>query len=223
MVEAEHKYIVRQNPVKTYLRYFRMSSFTEDGFEQPASLEKTYRLLKKLAAQFPQSNRRESHNAALLRNAVVGNPGAKHPLSRIASYGLSIQLPYGELEASIHLDYEALLAVSFDGVSSRNVSKEKVSGILYEGQDRYVKEYVGLRGNYNRAKQTPVMFDPHLVMGCSNSDDALHTIRKLPTPVNAVGAAMRNLEYYARKNVAIPVPYVVVAEIAVDYRVLKLC
>ena len=113
---------------------------------------------------------------------------------------------YGELEAPLHLNHEAR-----DGVSSRNVSKEEVPGILYEGQGRYIKENVDLRGNYNRTIQAPVKFDPLSVMGCFTCDDPSHKITKCPIPVNAVRAAKIKLESYAKKNAGRPVAYILFA------------
>ena len=69
------------------------------------------------------------------------------------------------------------------------------------------------RKNYNRAKQPSVKFDPLSVMRCFNCDDPSPTIRKCLTPVNAVRAAQRKLEYYAKKKAGRPVAYVVLFEL----------
>ena len=71
MVEAGYNSIVRKNRVETYLSNLRMRSFAAAGLEQPASHEKTYKLIMKLAPQVPQSHRGEAHNVDFLRSAVV--------------------------------------------------------------------------------------------------------------------------------------------------------
>lgn len=213
LVESEYNSVVRQNRVKTYLGNLRMSSFAAEGLEPAASLEKTYKLITKLAPQVPRSHRGDAHKVEFLRNAVVGNSWATEPLSRIATHGLSFQQLYGELEAALHLDREAKLATIRDGATRRSDRDEEVPGILYEGQGRYVKHHVGLRGNYGRGKVTREKFDPLSVMGCFNCDDPSHTIGKCPNPINAVRAAKKKLEYYAKKNVDKRVAYVILFEL----------
>ncbi|KAK1863864.1 hypothetical protein I4F81_006418 [Pyropia yezoensis] len=131
MVGAEYNSIVRQDRVKNYLPGLRLSAFVKDGTDILATLEKTYKTISELAPQVPRSHHGESYKFEFLRNAVVGNTWATEPLSRIL---------YGELEAAIHLHNEARLGIMHDEVAQGPRTREdKVAGILFAGQGRYVR------------------------------------------------------------------------------------
>eukprot|EP00171_Calliarthron_tuberculosum_P023415 IDg23415t1 len=118
VIENEYNSVVRQNRVKTYLGTLRLSKFVTDGLDELAALEKVYKLITKLSPQVPQSHRGEAHKIEYLRNSTVGFSWATEPLSRIATHGLSFQQLYGELEAALHLEREARVAVIRDKASS---------------------------------------------------------------------------------------------------------
>eukprot|EP00171_Calliarthron_tuberculosum_P018940 IDg18940t1 len=139
---------VRQNRVKTYLSTLRLSKFVVDGADELSALEKVYKLITKLSPQVPQSHRGEAHKIEFLRNSTVGFSWATEPLSRISTHGLSFQQLYGELEAALHLEREARVAVLRDKASSvmknGNSSSSTVPGILFEGQGRYLNRHKGV-------------------------------------------------------------------------------
>lgn len=208
MVSAEYNSIVRQNRVKNYLSGYRMSTLLTDGVTEAAALEQTYKTITKLAPQVPRSHQGDAHKVEFLRNAVVGSPWATEPLSRIATHGLTFQQLYGELEAALHLHKEARLAVAHASASGhRTPATQDVPGILFTGQGRYARPSRGTAAG--RAKRTgglsrPAGVDPLAIMGCFNCDDAGHTMKDCPRPIDAAKAAQRRLEYYAKKDVGKP-------------------
>lgn len=207
MVSAEYNSIVRQDRVKNYLSSLRLSSFVKDGTDTTAALEKTYKTISKLAPQVPRSHHGESYKVEFLRNAVVGNSWATEPLSRIATHSLTFQQLYGELEAALHLHIEARLAVMRDDITHGAATPEdKVPGILFAGQGRYMRRNKDI-GKRHAAKGASgaQRFDPLSLMGCFNCDDRSHSLGDCPHPVNAIKAAKRKLEYYAKKRAAQPV------------------
>ncbi|GAB0493527.1 hypothetical protein MMPV_004811 [Pyropia vietnamensis] len=207
MVSAEYNSIVRQDRVKNYLSGLRLSSFVKDGTDVTAALEKTYKTISKLAPQVPRSHHGESYKVEFLRNAVVGNSWATEPLSRIATHRLTFQQLYGELEAALHLHNEARLAVMRDEVAHGAQTPEaNVPGIFFAGQGRYMhrNKDIGKRFNASKGSNGVKRFDPMTVMGCFNCDDRSHSLGDCPHPINAVKAAKRRLEYYAKKRAAQP-------------------
>lgn len=207
MVSAEYNSIVRQDRVKNYLSSLRLSSFVKDGTDTTAALEKTYKTISKLAPQVPRSHHGESYKVEFLRNAVVGNSWATEPLSRIATHSLTFQQLYGELEAALHLHNEARLAIMRDDITQGTATPEdKVPGILFAGQGRYMRRNKDI-GKRHAAKggSGAQRFDPLSLMGCFNCDDRSHSLGDCPHPVNAIKAAKRKLEYYAKKRAAQPV------------------
>lgn len=207
MVSAEYNSIVRQDRVKNYLSGLRLSSFVKDGTDVTAALEKTYKTISKLAPQVPRSHHGESYKVEFLRNAVVGNAWATEPLSRIATHRLTFQQLYGELEAALHLHNEARMAVMRDEVArGPTPAEDKVPGILFAGQGHYVRRNrdFGKRHGAVKGSGSEPRFDPLSLMGCFNCDDRSHSLGNCPHPVNAVKAAKRKLEYYAKKRATQP-------------------
>ncbi|GAB0496835.1 hypothetical protein MMPV_008156 [Pyropia vietnamensis] len=208
MISTEYNSIVRQNRVKNYLSSYRMSSLTRDGVSEAAALEQTYKTITKLAPQVPRSHQGDAHKVEFLRNAVVGSPWATEPLSRIATHGLTFQQLYGELEAALHLHKEARLAVAHaNSSSSRPLTTQDVPGILFSGQGRYARPVTNSSaftnkrpgGVYRAGRGNPLA-----IMGCFNCDDPAHTMKDCPHPINAVRAAERKLDYYAKKKTGKP-------------------
>lgn len=76
-------------------------------------------LITKLSPQVPASHRGDAHMMAFLRNPTAGCPWATLPLIRIATHNLSFQELYGELEAALHLQLEANIAMMHDNGTSR--------------------------------------------------------------------------------------------------------
>ncbi len=204
MVSAEYNSIVRQNRVKNYLVGYRMSTLISDGVTEAAALEQTYKTITKLAPQVPRSHQGDAHKVEFSRNAVVGSPWATEPLSRIATHGLTFQQLYGELEAALHLHKEARLAVAHASASGHRLpSTQDVPGILFAGQGRYARPNRGsATGHTKRAGSSsrPSGHNPLAIMGCFNCDDAAHTMKDCPRPIDAAKAAQRRLDYYAKKD-----------------------
>ncbi|GAB0492780.1 hypothetical protein MMPV_004050 [Pyropia vietnamensis] len=63
---------------------------------------------------------------------------------------------------------------------------------------------IGKRFNASKGSNGVKRFDPMTVMGCFNCDDRSHSLGDCPHPINAVKAAKRRLEYYAKKRAAQP-------------------
>eukprot|EP00170_Pyropia_yezoensis_P002171 contig_9156_g2175 len=61
MVSAENNSIVRQNRLKNYQAGYRMSTQLTDGLTEAAALEKTYKMITKLAPQVPRSHQGDAH------------------------------------------------------------------------------------------------------------------------------------------------------------------
>lgn len=204
MVSTEYNSIVRQNRVKNYLVGYRMSTLLSDGVTEAAALEQTYKTITKLAPQVPRSHQGDAHKVEFLRNAVVGSPWATEPLSRIATHGLTFQQLYGELEAALHLHKEARLAVAHASASGhRPTATQDVPGILFTGQGRYARPSRGMAAGRVKRTAAPSRssgVDPLSIMGCFNCDDAGHTMKDCPRPIDASKAAQRRLEYYSKKD-----------------------
>ncbi|GAB0496233.1 hypothetical protein MMPV_007545 [Pyropia vietnamensis] len=216
MVSAEYNSIVRQDRVKNYFSGLRLSSFVKDGTDVTTALEKTYKTISKLAPQVPRSHHGESYKVEFLRNAAVGNSWATEPLSRIATHRLTFQQLYGELEAALHLHNEARLAIMRDEVAHGvQPPEDKVPGILFAGQGRYMHRNKDIGKRFNTAKGGggAKRFDPLTVMGCFNCDDRSHSLGDCPHPVNAVKAAKRKLEYYAKKRATQPAASVILYQL----------
>ena len=109
-MEMEYNSPVRKDRCKNYLSYLRLAKFVNEGLELSAALEKTYKVIMKLAPQVPLSHRGETHKVEFLRNAAVGYDWATEPLSRIATHNLTFQGLYGELDSALHLDKEGKIA-----------------------------------------------------------------------------------------------------------------
>eukprot|EP00170_Pyropia_yezoensis_P002751 contig_11549_g2756 len=153
MVGAEYNSIVRQDRFKNYLSSLRLGAFVKDGTDITAAQEKTSKTISKLAPQVPRSHHGESYNVEFLRNAVVGNTWATEPLSRIATHRLTFQQLYGELEAALHLHNEARLASMRDEVAQGpRTPEDKVPGILFAGQGRYVRKNKDIGKRFETSK-----------------------------------------------------------------------
>ena len=208
MIEKEYNSCVRQDRCKNYLSSLRVTKFVADGLETSAALEKTYKVITKLAPQVPQSHRGEAHKVEFLRGAVVGYDWATEPLSRIATHNLSFQMSYGELESALHLAKEGQLARVRDSVSVKTAKNEDdFSGIMYQSQGRYLNRHQGLRTrpptqgyHAQQPRQSFGKNDPLKVMGCFNCGEPNHCISDCPKAINAAIAAKRRLEYYAKKR-----------------------
>lgn len=61
MLEDEYYSAVRQDRCKNYLSSLRLARFVSEGHEVSTALEKTYKVITKLAPQVPQSHRGEAH------------------------------------------------------------------------------------------------------------------------------------------------------------------
>lgn len=154
MVESEYNSIVRQFRVKNYLSTLRIHSFSTDGFDDSAALEKVYKMITKLAPQVPKSYRGDTHKVEFLRSAVVGSAWTTEPLSNIATHSLTFQQLYGELKSALHLEKEAKAAVLRKGVLRRlspSNRDDEVAVIIYEGQGRYVRQHTGLGNRQSKA------------------------------------------------------------------------
>ena len=213
MVEGEYNSIVRQTRVKNYLNTLRLSQYESEGIETPASLERVYKTITKLARQVPRAFRGEEHKVDFLRKAVVGNSWANEPLSRIAPHNVGFQQLYGELESALNLSRESKLAVMQDTLTKRlnKVQEDDLPGILYQGQGRYVQQHKGL-GNRSNTTDKSGSFDPLSIMGCFNCEGD-HLITKCPHPINTVKAAKRKLDYYSKKKESQHVAHFVLYEL----------
>ncbi len=104
--------------------------------------------------KLPQSHRGDAHKIEFFRNATVGCTWETEPLSRIATHGLTVQQLYGELEAAPHLQREAQIAVMRDSATRTTKrsdgAEQKVPGILYQGQGRYLNRQNGLGARSQR-------------------------------------------------------------------------
>ncbi len=196
--------------MKNYLSGIRLNGFLKEELDESSSLEKVYKLIMKLSAQVPQSLRGNVHKIEFLINATVRCTWATEPLSRIATHWLTFQQLYGEIEAALHLEKEAKLAVMRDNVGpSRRLkgeSESNIPGILFQGHGRYVNPQKGLG---NRSRKSPKNrnqgtssqnFDPLKVMGCFNYDDPSHTIKHCTKPNDVTKAAKQKMEYYEKKG-----------------------
>lgn len=177
---------MRQNRVKNFLSTLRLSTYTKDGLDELAALEKVYKVITKLSAQVPISHRGETHRIEFLRNATVGYDWATQPLRRVATHSLTFQKLYGELEFQLHLSREAKLANIRDKItrgSSSNETEGTVPGILYQGPGHYARRHNGV-GDTRRAATSGASsvgykkFDPLLIMGCFNCDDPGHMVSR---------------------------------------------
>lgn len=200
IVSAEYNSIVRQDRVKNYLSSLRLSSFFKDGMDVTAALEKTYQAISKLAPHVPRFHHGESYKVEFLRNAVFGNTWATEPLSRITTHRPTFQQLYGELEAALHLQNQARLAVMrHEAAHGPRTPEDNVPGILYAGQGRYVRKNKDF-GKWFDSSKSSGGFDPLSLMGCFNCDDRSHSLGERPHPVNAIKAAKPKLEYYVKKR-----------------------
>ncbi len=85
-------------------------------------------------------------------------------------------------------------------------AEQKVPGILYQGQGRYLNRHKGLGDCSQRGipqkyqKPASEKFDTLVIMGCCNCDDPNHTVKQCSKQINVTKAAKRKMEYYAKKN-----------------------
>jgi len=200
MIEREYNSVVRKDRCKNYLSTLRLAKFVEEGTEISAALEKTYKVITKLAPQVPRSHQGEAHKVEFLRKAVIGYPWATEPLSRIATHDLTFQMLYGELESALHLEKESQLARIRDKVSTTRV-KEEVPGVLYQSQGRYLNKHVGItRRPQNFHDQRHSHHGAHQPsIDCFNCGGD-HPMRKCDKPMNFARAAQRRMEWYAKKK-----------------------
>eukprot|EP00171_Calliarthron_tuberculosum_P003360 IDg3360t1 len=110
---------------KDVLEHASPEKFVGDGADELSALEKVYKLITNISPQVPQSHRGEAHKIEFLRNSTVG-----------------------ELEAALHLEREARVAVLRDKASSgmeiNDSANSTVPGILFEGQGRYMNRHKGV-------------------------------------------------------------------------------
>ena len=203
----EYKSTVRQTKVKNYLNTLRISKFVNEGAEISDTLAKVHNVTNKLAHHAPSSHRGEAHKIEFLRQAVVGFGRSKDRLTRIATYNLSFEELYRELENAMQLEKEAEIAQFRDKISTRHRSNdEDVQGILYTGKGRYGRplSLVNNRGRqavkFGKISHVPKTFDPLSVAGCFNYDDRSHVLSKCPKPLIVKRAAANRLGYYAKRG-----------------------
>ena len=216
MLENEYNSPVRQNRVKNFLNSLRVSSYITQGVGSSAALSKIYKSVIKLSRQAPRSHQGDAHKIEFLRNAVVGMPWSKEPLSRVATHTHTFQQFYADLEAALQLDKEAALANLRETAEQRGRSPvtENKTGVLYTGQGRYMNDPKGLRGTFakpsrpfkrdaNRSShsfpQRKARFDPLPAQGCFNCGGN-HLLKDCLKPLNTVRAASGKIEYFAKKE-----------------------
>lgn len=132
MVKTEYNSPFRQDRCKNYLSSLRLSKFEKEEIEISAPLEKVHKAIKKLAPHVPQSHLGEAHRIDILRKTVIGYGWAIEPLSSIATHTLHFQQLYGELEYTLPLSKETLLARRRDDIVGLPTVKDDVTGILYQ-------------------------------------------------------------------------------------------
>lgn len=108
-----------------------MAKYVSDGIEEASALEKTYKVITKLAPQVPLTYRGGAHKVELLRKAVVGYDWAIEPLSRIATHKLTFQGLYSELETALNLSKDGQLPKLGDQVSIKRERSKVIAGIMY--------------------------------------------------------------------------------------------
>ena len=111
LIDKEYNSIVHQNRVKDVLNQLRLKDKMRENNDEGEALAEAYKIITKLSPQVPTSHTGNAHKDELLRNAVVGCEWATVPLSRIATYNLSFQQLYRELESACLLNKEAKMAV----------------------------------------------------------------------------------------------------------------
>ena len=205
MIGNEYNSPVRQNRVKNYLKSLRLSQFVKEGKGESEALSKLYQVITKLEPQAPKSHRGNAHRVEFLRNAVIGSEWAKDPLSRIAPENLTFLELFSELESALQLHKETELAKLLDEKIDMNLQDTVVEGTLYSGQGRYIRKnsftsYGNAKGRRYLPQNKRPNFNPLTIAGCFNCDDPGHTMSQCPKPIDATKAAMRKMDYYARKG-----------------------
>ncbi len=196
--------------MKNYLSGIRLNTFMKEELDESSSLEKAYKLITKLSPRVPQSLRGDAHKIEFLINATVRCTWATEPLSRIATHVLTFQQLCRELEAALHVQKEAKLAVMRENVGPsrrlKDESEANIPGILFQGHVRYMNPQKVL---VNRSKNSPKYrnrgtpsqnFDPLTEIGRFNCVDPSHTIEHYTKPNDVTKAAKRKMEYYEKQN-----------------------
>ena len=104
----------------------------------------------------PISHRGNACKVEFLRNAVVGCEWATEPLSRIATYNLTFQQLYGELESGHLLNKEAKIAVLRENIASNRKAdgsdESNLAGIHFTDKEGTGLEKTGEAGKLVHGK-----------------------------------------------------------------------
>lgn len=199
MVNEEYNSHVRQTRIKDYLNAIRVRSFMNKGVSESDSLSKVYKLIVKLSRQAPQAFRGDANKVEYLRNAVVGFPWAKEPLSRVGTMGLTFQQLHAELAASLQLENDTNQAKSNQDSSSVSYDKTESNQTYFAGQGRYRQGFRPFTRNRITPATTKQSFNPLNIQGCFNCGGK-HLMKECPKPIDSAKAAASKIKYYSKKN-----------------------